>query len=82
MFGKCVYIILVKKNIQLSKGIGQFQARSGPIRFDPVIRPDPVNTRTLNYLSLRYKSNSLKFDFNKVKIRRKNPVLSLQKYSS
>ena len=34
-----------KKN-QLSKGIGQFRARSGPIRSDPVIRPDPVNTRT------------------------------------
>ena len=27
-----VYIILVKKKIQLSKGIGQFRARSGPIR--------------------------------------------------
>ena len=46
MFAKCVYIILVKKNIQLSKGIGQFRARSGPILSDPVIRPDPVNTRT------------------------------------
>ena len=35
-----------EKNNQLSKGIGQFRARSGQIRSDPVIRPDPVNTRT------------------------------------
>ena len=29
---------LLRKNNQLSKGIGQFRARSGPIRSDPVIR--------------------------------------------
>ena len=38
MFAKCVYIILVKKNIQLSKGIGQFRARSGQIRWLGPIR--------------------------------------------
>ena len=41
-----LFIILVKKKNQLSKGISQFRARSGPILSDPVIRPDPVNTQT------------------------------------
>ena len=41
-----MHIILVKKNNQLSKGIGQFRAWYGPILFNPAIRPDPVNTRT------------------------------------
>ena len=42
-----------KEKNQLSKGIGQFQARSGPILSDPVRsgdKPDPVNTWTRSVL--------------------------------
>ena len=35
-----------KKNVLKNELNSQFRARSGPILSDPVIRPDPVNTRT------------------------------------
>ena len=37
------------KKIIKNKLFDQFLARSGPILFDPVIRPDPVNTRTVKF---------------------------------
>ena len=36
-----------KKIIKKNKLFDQFRARSGLILSDPVIRPDPVNTRTV-----------------------------------
>ena len=41
-----IYIITNIKLIIKKELNGQFRVRSGPILSDPVIRPDPVNTRT------------------------------------
>ena len=47
-----IIYILYKHNDNFKKCFknelnSQFRARSGPIRSDPVVRPDPVNTRTV-----------------------------------
>ena len=46
-----MHIILLKKKQSVKQ---TNRPISGPIRSDPVIRPDPVNTRTKNWQSFSY----------------------------
>ena len=46
-----INIIMIKKCFKNELN-SQFRARSGPIRLDPVIRSDPVNTWTVRGLNI------------------------------